>query len=316
MLQEKLDFVIPVFNEEECLPELIGRLEVIRNNTKNLELSYIFVNDGSSDNSLNILSEYASENPYVRVISFSRNFGHQIAVSAGLDFAKADYICIIDADLQDPPELVSDMLRTLKEKHVNVVYGQREERKGESLFKKATAKLFYRIFKYMSGINIPLDTGDFRLIDKKVRDAFSTMKERHRFIRGMIPWTGFKSAPFLYIRDVRYAGVTKYPLRKMLKFSADAILSFSSGMLKVAAYVGIFIVIFGGFGLLYILYLKLFTHTTVPGITVILATIFILGGFTIFMLGIIGAYVGRIYEEAKGRPLYIIDNMMNMSDET
>jgi len=312
MLQEKerLEIVVPVYNEESCIDELLRKLMDLKQKIDYLDTSFTFINDGSRDRSLEILHSYADKYNFIKVIDFSRNFGHQMAITAGLDYADADYVVIIDADLQDPPELIEDMYKKAKE-GFDVVYGKRSSRKGETFFKKFTANMFYRFISKMCDIDIPADTGDFRLINKHVLETVKQMRERHRFIRGMVPWVGFKSVPILYTRDERHAGKTKYPLRKMVKFALDAIFSFSNTPLRIAIYAGLGIVGFGIMGALLILYLRLFTTYTVPGISAVIITIIIMSGFQIIMLGIIGEYVGRIFEENKRRPLYIVSKTKN-----
>ena len=306
---DKLEFVIPVYNEESCLNLLMTRLDAIKHSFPEVDLHVLFVNDGSQDKSREILIGFSKGYDYVRVVDLSRNFGHQFALTAGLDHCDADYICIIDGDLQDPPELVKDMYRVAKEKSLLIVYGKRTSRAGESLFKKATAAAFYKLLNVMCQIEIPRDTGDFRLIDRKVIDSLKSMKELHRFIRGMVPWVGFSSEPFYYDRDPRHAGETKYTLRKMIRFALDAMLSFSRKPLRLASYLGIVVAIMGFLGLGYMIYLKLFTESVVEGITVILTSIAIIGGVQLLILGIIGEYIGRIFEQSKNRPLYIIDEI-------
>ena len=211
-MRKSLDIIVPVYNEEECIEQTISRLTGVRESLYNeLDVNFIFVDDGSQDKSLAILEEYASKNPYIKALSFSRNFGHQFAVSAGLDYAKGDYVAIIDADLQDPPELIKDMYEKTKEGY-QVVYGKRLKRRKESAFKKFTAFAFYRVFDSLCQIKVPTDTGDFRLITREVADALKNMPEKHRFIRAMVPWVGFNSTPLYYNRDERFAGVTKYPV--------------------------------------------------------------------------------------------------------
>lgn len=311
-MKESMDVIVPIFNEEECLDALFGRLLTLRRKMESrIDMSFIFVNDGSNDRSLFILRDAAVKNSFIKVISFSRNFGHQIAVSAGIDAADADYIAIIDADLQDPPELIEDLYNELKNGY-DVAYGQRVSRSGETFFKKASAKIFYRILSKMVDINIPADTGDFRMFTRKVLIELKKLREKHRFIRGMIPWLGFKSIPVRYHRDERFAGNTKYPLKKMVKFAADAIFSFSNSPLKVANYIGFLAVGSGSVGAFYMIYLRLFTDVAVPGLTSILTTIVLIGGIQILMLGIIGEYVGRIFIEEKSRPLYIVDESLNI----
>lgn len=315
MFQEEcLDIIIPVYNEEECLDALITRLLTLKNNMVHLKMRFIFISDGSTDNSLEILKKYSKQYDFIKVINFSRNFGHQMAVTAGLDYANADYIAIIDADLQDPPELIKEMYYKAKEGY-DVVYGKRLTRKGETFFKKFSAKMFYKFISKMCEIELPEDTGDFRLISKKVLNNIKNMRERHRFIRGIVPWVGFKSTPFYYHRDERLAGKTKYPFKKMLKFALDAIFSFSNTPLRLATYIGTFIILLGFLGAIFMLYLRFFTPFTVPGITAVILTIIIMSGVQIIMLGIIGEYVGRIFEESKRRPLYIISETINLDGD-
>lgn len=271
---------------------------------------FVFVNDGSRDGSGTLLSEFAAKHPFAGVITFSRNFGHQIAITAGIDVAYADYVAIIDADLQDPPELIRELYEKAQEGN-HVVHAKRLTRKGETAFKRLSAKLFYRLMRKMCDIDIPMDTGDFRLISKRVAEQLRSMRERHRYVRGMIPWTGFSNAIVEYHRDERYAGETKYPLRKMIAFSKDAMFSFSRTPLRVANLVGWIIVFLGIIGSIAMLYIKLMTNLAVPGITAILITIVMIGGIQIIMLGIIGEYIGRMFEEAKGRPLYIVAHTQN-----
>jgi glycosyltransferase involved in cell wall biosynthesis len=312
--KESLEIVVPVYNEESCLDEMVGRLLRLREALPDTETRFIFVNDGSQDRSAEILNRYAESQAFIQVLHLSRNFGHQAAVTAGLDTADADYVAIIDADLQDPPELLAEMLARARQ-GFDVVYGKRQERKGESWAKKLTAKLFYRLLSGLCDIEIPADTGDFRLISRKLLVVLKQMREKHRFIRGMVPWAGFRSTPFLYDRDKRYAGETKYPLKKMVKFALDAIFSFSNVPLRFATYLGLGIVGLGVLGGIIILYLRLFTTLSVPGISAVILTVIIMGGFQIIMLGIIGEYIGRIFEESKKRPLYVIADRRNIAGE-
>ena len=308
----KLSVVIPVFNEEESIVETINRLLNLRARLlEEVEMDFIFVNDGSVDRSLQRLRLAAEKNECLKVISFSRNFGHQIAITAGIDNANGDYVAIIDADLQDPPELIVDMYH-LALKGFDVVYGQRRSRAGETVFKRVTAAAFYRVMNYMCEIDIPNDTGDFRLMSRKVVNVFKQMRERHRFVRGMVPWLGYKSIPLEYDRVERYAGETKYPLRKMISFAINAVLSFSSKPLTLAIRLGAAAICAGLLGSLYMLYLKLFTNIPVPGLTAILLSIVLFGGVQIFLIGIVGGYIARIFEEAKNRPLYVIDEYINV----
>lgn len=306
-----LEFVVPVYNESECIDEFLRRFLAIRERAEALEISAIFVNDGSRDDSLEKLEAYAKQHPFIRVISLSRNFGHQIAVTAGLDMASADYVCVIDADLQDPPELVLEMYAEMRRQKVNVLYAQRRQRQGDGPIKKLSAAAFYRVLRRLTSVDIPADTGDFRLIDAKVVQALRTARERHRFLRGLIPWLGFKAAPFLYDRDARFAGVTKYPLRRMLRLAADAIFAFSNRPLRISSYVGLGVAGSGLLLLIYIIGMRLFTNEVVPGLTVLLVSVMMVGGFQILMLGLIGEYLGRVFEEVKRRPLYVVDVVLN-----
>lgn len=306
---DTIEFIIPIYNEEKCLSSLMERICKIKDKFTNVVLHVLFVNDGSSDNSLDMLIGFSQTYDYVRVINLSRNFGHQFALTAGIDNCTADYACIIDGDLQDPPELIEDMYNLAKIQSMNIVYGQRAKREGEGLFKKTTALMFYRLINTMCKIEIPHDTGDFRIVDRKVLDALKEMKEAHRFIRGMVPWVGFKSTAFHYDRDARYAGETKYTLRKMLRFALDGIFSFSRKPLRLASYFGLVVAALGFVGMTYMIYLKIFTNTVVEGITVVLTSIAIIGGVQLLILGIIGEYIGRIFEQSKNRPLYVIEDI-------
>lgn len=310
-----LEFVIPIYNERDCVDALVARLLSVRTNLSELEVTFTFVNDGSSDGTWERLSAHAAEHPCVQAIDLSRNFGHQIAVTAGLDHADADYVVIMDADLQDPPEVVETMYRKSLEGY-DVVYAQRNSRRGDTWFKRATAYLFYRLARRMFRVTLPEDTGDFRLITRKVLTAVQGMREQHRFLRGMVPWVGFRSTGIRYDRDPRHAGVTKYPFMKMLRFALDATFSFSMAPLRFTSVIGMLIVMIAAVGAAYMLYLKLFTNRVVPGLTAILVTITFLGGVQISMLGLIGEYIGRIFEESKRRPLYLISEIRNSKART
>lgn len=291
-----LDIIVPVFNEESCINETIKRLENVKENLNSeLDVNFVFVNDGSKDETANIIATYGQNNKYVKLINFSRNFGHQIAVTAGLDNTNADYVAIIDADLQDPPELIIDMYNKTKDGY-DIVYGKRLKRENETAFKKFTAFAFYRVLNYMCDIDIPKDTGDFRLMTKPVVDTLKNMPEHHRFIRGMVPWTGFKSTPIMFNRDERFAGETKYPLSKMLKLASNAIFSFSTKPLKVFYVIGILL-----------LFLAILNISNVY-----LTSLFLVGALQLFGMGLLGEYLGRIFDDVKDRPLYVVKNKINL----
>lgn len=293
-----LDIIVPVFNEEDCLDEILRRLNGVKESFKDiLDVSFLFVNDGSRDKSADILRAFSEKYDYVKVINFARNFGHQIAVTAGINNTNADYVAIIDADLQDPPELIVDMYKKSLEGY-DIVYGKRLKRDKETAFKKLTAFGFYRVLNYMCNLDIPKDTGDFRLITKKVVEVLKNMPEHNRFIRGMVPWVGFKSAPVEFNREERYAGETHYPLKAMIKLASNAIFSFSTKPLVMINYLA---------GL--VLLLAIFSFLR---LNLISATILFVGSLQLLALGIVGAYIGRIYEEAKGRPLYTIKDKFNL----
>jgi len=314
MLREKnlLSVIVPVFNEEESIAETVRRLQKLRGDlAQKIDVELVFIDDGSKDKSLAYLRSIAEQCPFVKVISFSRNFGHQIAITAGIDLAAGDYVAVIDADLQDPPELIADMYQ-IAMTGFDVVYGKRRSRAGESIFKKATAAGFYRFLNFMCEIDIPSDTGDFRLMSRRAVEAFKQLRERHRFVRGMVPWLGFRSTPIEYERAERFAGETKYPLRAMLKFAANAILSFSSKPLAIAIRLGILTIFTGIVGGSYMLYLKLFTNIPIHGLTSILLAIVIFSGVQILLIGVVGEYVARIFEEVKGRPLYLVSETINL----
>jgi len=307
-----LSIVVPVFNEEESIAETVKRLQKLRDYlAQEINVELIFVDDGCKDKTLVYLRNFTEHNPNVKVISLSRNFGHQIAITAGIDMASGDFVAVIDGDLQDPPELIADMYRKALT-GFDVVYGKRRTRAGETIFKKATAAGFYRLLNYMCEIEIPTDTGDFRLMSRKVVDAFKQMRERHRFVRGMVPWLGFKSVPLEYDRAERFAGETKYPLKKMLAFATNAILSFSSKPLTMAIRLGFLTILAGLVGAAYMLYLKLFTSIPVPGLTAILLSIVLFSGVQILLIGVVGEYIALIFEEIKGRPLYLVAETINI----
>ncbi len=313
MSQSMHSLVLPIFNEEKILPELFRRLKegVCHSLTAQHEnYEIVFVNDGSKDGSQKILREYWIQDPaHIRVISFSRNFGHQAAISAGIDFARGDTVSIMDADLQDPPELILKMISKWRE-GFDVVYAVREKREDESFFKKITALLFYRLLRKSTRLEIPVDTGDFRLMNRKAVDAFKKLPERHRFVRGLATWIGFKQTQVKYVRQARLVGETKYPFAKMLHLAWDAFTSFSLLPLQLATFVGL---LTSGFSLavgVWALYIRLFTDKTVQGWTSLMIAILFLGGVQLFSIGVLGEYVGRTFEESKRRPLYLVDEVL------
>ncbi len=302
-----------MYNEEEVIEETYHRLKNVMDKIgESYEL--VFVNDGSKDKSAQIISELVKTDENIRLIDFSRNFGHQIAVTAGLDYVQGQAIVIIDADLQDPPEVIPQMLEKWREGY-DVVYGKRLKRQGETAFKKASAHVYYRILGALTDGNIPRDTGDFRLIDRKVCEAIKRLPEKNRFLRGMVNWVGFNQVAVEYVRDERWAGETKYPLKKMLKFAADGIFSFTYKPLKLATYIGLFLSVIGFIYLLVVLFQKLFTDTALTGWASIMAVSLVFHGITLVILGIIGEYIGRIYEEVKGRPLYIVKETIGFKND-
>jgi polyisoprenyl-phosphate glycosyltransferase len=309
MKQPIISVVVPVYNEEAVVFESYKRLKGVME-ALNEPYELIFVNDGSRDATPDIVRHICEADSTVHFIDFARNFGHQIAISAGMDYASGEAVVVIDADLQDPPEVIPEMIAKWR-KGYDVVYGKRAERKGETLFKRFTSAAFYRVLQKLTDVDIPVDTGDFRLIDRKVCDALKLIKERNRYIRGIISWLGFKQTGVEFVRDKRFAGETKYPLKKMLRFAFDGITSFSVKPLKLSSYVG-GIVSFAGFAyLLVVVYQKLFTDRTVTGWASMMAVSLFFNGVVLMMLGIIGEYIGRIYDEAKGRPLYVVRETLN-----
>jgi len=300
-----LSVVIPCYNEEEVIGDTVKRLKVFCSELVDLEAELIFVDDGSRDQTHELLKGYAATDPRIKVIRFARNFGHQIAVTAGIDAASGDAIVLIDADLQDPPEVVHEMIAKWREGY-DVVYGTRTERPGESAFKLATARGFYRLLNRLSDVPIPLDTGDFRLISRNVVRTLRAMPERDRFVRGMVSWVGFKQTSIPYRRAQRYAGESKYPLSKMLRFAVDGILSFSTKPLQMSVALGMLCALLALAGILYALAVRLFTRNWVEGWTTVVIAVLFIGGVQLICVGILGEYIGRIYSEVKNRPLYVV----------
>ena len=299
-----LSIVIPCYNEEEVIKTTHARLTcVLEKITADFEL--IYVDDGSRDSTAQLLCQLQKSDSRVRVILLSRNFGHQMATTAGIEYSIGDGVVLIDADLQDPPELIQDMVEKWSQGY-DVVYGVRSERIGESAFKLWTAKAFYRLINYLSDVTIPLDTGDFRLMDRRVVKALSAMPERDRFLRGMVSWVGFRQIPLPYQRDKRLAGVSKYPFWKMVRFASDGILSFSLVPLRLAIWFGFCALALAFLGIIYALVVRLFTSNWQPGWALLFIGILSMGGVQLIFLGVIGEYIGRIYREEKRRPLYIV----------
>ncbi len=307
----KLSIIIPCYNEELVVNESYKQLAAVAQQTA-MDYELIFINDGSKDNTYSLLKQLSDEDKHVKIINFARNFGHQCAVTAGINNCTGDLAVIIDADLQDPPEVILQMLEIQQRENANVVYGVRKSREGESRFKLITAKYFYRILNKMSDVKFPVDTGDFRLIDRKIIDQFNQLKEKNKYIRGLISWMGYKQVPCYYERKERFAGETKYPLKKMIKFATTGLLSFSKKPLKLAIWLGTIAVVCALIYALIILILKLVNPASfvVGWTSIILITIFF-GGVQLLSVGILGEYIGNLFDEAKDRPEYIIDNKVN-----
>lgn len=296
--------VVPVYNECESLPHLYQRVRKVMAATR-ATWEMIIVDDGSSDGSTDLIRQLARKDRHVRPVIFARNFGHQIAITAGWDYALGDAVVIIDADLQDPPEAIPELAKKWKEGY-EVVYAVRAERAGESWFKKFTASVFYRLIYRITDVSIPVDSGDFRLMDRKVVNVLKQMRERHRFPRGMSAWVGFRQIGVSYKRSPRYAGVTKYPFRKMLRLALNAVTSFSYFPLQVATYFGFFSAGLAILAIPVVVYLRMAGIPQFTGQATTLIAVLFLGGIQLISLGILGEYIGRLYDEAKGRPLYVV----------
>ena len=299
-----ISVVVPCYNEEAVVNVLHARLCAVLDALP-ARYEIVFVNDGSRDGTLRNLLELAHLHTNLRIVDFTRNFGHQVAVSAGLEYAVGDVVVLIDADLQDPPDLIPDMLAKWREGY-DVVYAVRQTRNGESWFKKFTAHAFYKAVARMTDVSIPVDTGDFRLISRSVVDDLLKIRERHRFIRGLVSWVGYNQVGIPYHRDRRYAGESKYPLRKMLVFAFDGITSFSIKPLQWAGYAGFVAAFLGLVGLVWVLAVHFATDAALHGWTSLMVGVLFLGGVQLLVLGVLGEYVGRIYDEVRQRPLYLV----------
>jgi dolichol-phosphate mannosyltransferase len=309
-----LSIVVPCFDEEACLPALHQRLTGAARAAEGDDYEIVLVNDGSRDRTWAIMQDLANNDPRLVAVNLSRNHGHQLALTAGLDLCRGDVVLIIDADLQDPPELLGEMLATMRREGADVVYGVRKSRAGETAFKRATAHGFYRLLSRATEVEIPVDTGDFRLITRRALDAFLAMPEQARFIRGMVAWIGFKQVPLLYNRDERFAGETKYPLRKMIRFAFDALTGFSSAPLKLASHAGLWLSLGSVLIVGYIL-IGWLSGRSVPGWTSLMLVVVVLGAIQMFVLALMGEYLGRLYNQAKNRPLYIVQEIAGRSGD-
>ncbi len=305
----KLSVVSPCYNEQESVTELCRRLtEVCKENVGD-DYEIVLVDDGSSDSTRSIISATCERDPHIVGVFLSRNHGHQLALSAGLHVCRGERILIIDADLQDPPELLGDMMKLMDDEKADVVYGQRCERRGNSSFKRLSAHLFYRLLNSLVDVKIPVDTGDFRLMSRRTLNELNRMPEQHRFIRGMVSWIGFRQVPLQYQRQERFGGETKYPLKKMLRFAFDAISGFSIVPLRIATYLGFICSMLGMFFLAYTAY-SYFSGIAIQGWTTLMTVVLILGSGQLLVLGVIGEYLGRLYIQSKNRPLFIIQEVV------
>lgn len=313
MTKKLVSYIFPIYNESGNIELLYKTMcDVVKPKRHDYEFEFIFVNDGSRDDSLDKLIALHKKDDRVTVVNFSRNFGHQLAVTAGLDHAKGDAVIIMDSDMQDPPKVSLDLIKEWEDGY-DVVYAQRRTRK-DTFFKKLTAKWFYITLQKLADIDIPRNTGDFRLIDRKVVDTLASFKEHNRFLRGLVSYVGFKQTAVLFDRDERHAGETGYPLKKMLKFAADGILGFSSAPLTFITKVGYFFSALSVIGILYALAMRIFRpEATVEGWTLLIIAVLMMGGVQLIMLGVVGGYIGRVYTEVQNRPLYIVDAVLNKS---
>ena len=304
--------VIPAHNEEGVMKELIARLSAVMD-ALDADAEAILVDDGSLDRTYELMLEATATDPRFRLIKLSRNFGHQIALTAGVDLAAGDAVIVMDADLQDPPEVVLDLAKQWRQGY-DVVYAVRDVREGETRFKRATAAAFYRAFNRISDVKVPLDVGDFRLVDRRALDVFSHMRESNRFVRGMFSWIGLNQTGVLYRRHERFAGETKYPLRKMLRFAMTGVISFSTAPLRAALNLGFFVSIVSFLILLWSVVVKLGGFFNVPGWTSVVVVVSFIGGIQLIVLGVIGEYIGDIHSEVKKRPLYVVSELENFHE--
>jgi len=305
--------VVPAYNEEEVITVSYERLKKVMDSMEE-DYEIIFINDGSRDKTVQIIADIIKKDTNIRLLNFSRNFGHMPAITAGMQYAKGDAIIVIDADLQDPPEVLPEMAALWKEGY-DVVYGKRKERKGESFFKEWSASWFYRLISSMVSIDLPVDAGEFRIMDRKVCDAVNNLPETHRYMRGLVSWVGFRQTAYEYVRVERYAGTTKYPLKKMLSFAMDAITALSYKPLKLATSLGFVISLLSFIYILIILWQTLFTDTTVTGWASTIGIVLFTQGIVLMILGLMGEYIGRIFEEIKRRPVYIVQEVLGYDNE-
>lgn len=308
-----ISVVIPCLNEEAVLPELIARLEALGQRHGDYDFEFLLIDDGSRDGSVALLREAAARDKRFRILVFSRNFGQQVAASAGVDMARGEAVVLMDCDLQDPPEVVSDMIAKWREGY-DVVYGTRRSRDGDGWFKRKSAEGFSRLINRLSEIPIPEDTGDFRLMSRPVVEVLKAMPERQRFLRGMVAWVGYRQTAVYYDRPERFAGETKYPLGKMLRYALDGLLSFSAKPLQISIGLGLLSAGLALLGILYALVMRLFTSVWVEGWTALMIAVLFLGGVQLVCLGIIGEYIGRIYREVQRRPLYVVRDRIGFDD--
>ena len=304
-----LSVILPCYNEEQIIAQTYCQLTQILQSLNNIDYELVFIDDGSEDSTFSILAGLQQEDPHIRIVQLSRNFGQQMATTAGMEHARGEAVILMDADLQDPPELIPDMISEWK-KGFDVVYGERTERPNEGLLKRLTSRAFYQIIHHLSDVEIPQNTGDFRLMDRTVVQAFLTLHERGRFVRGLISWLGFRQTGLYFRRPVRQAGKTKYPFTKSLKLAADAMVSFSSRPLKLATWLGFSASGVALAGIVYALIMRLLTDIWVTGWTALFIAVLFMGGVQLICMGIIGEYIGRIYAETKCRPLYLIQKKL------